>query len=216
MPGTEQREEIDAAVSSATQGMETVMVPMEDLQLDPRNARKGNIAAIVESLREFGQHRPIVARRENGQIIIGNHMYKAARTLGWTEVAVVYVDDTEEQAVRRGIADNAVGDKATWNQELLGELLGEVGSVPGFDDKDVSALLKSLQPEQANENDPIYPIVARPNEEYDYVLIVAKNATDVAYIRTKFDLRKEKSYKSSAVGLSHVVSVERLQELWGT
>lgn len=196
--------------------MQVVSVPIADLVPDPRNARRGDVAVIVESLREFGQHRPAVVRRADNHIIVGNHMWKAARTLGWTHLDVVYVDDDEEKSLRRSIADNATGDKASWEDTLLAEQLEQVGEVPGFSQSDIDALLKRVSDTlDEQKEEPTYPIVARPNEEYDYVLIVAQNATDCAYLRTKFDLRKERSYKSSAVGISHVVTVERLQELWG-
>lgn len=206
-----------AAAMGQHTNMEIVSVPVADLIPDRKNARRGDVAVIVESLREFGQHRPAVVRREDNTIIIGNHMWKAARTLGWSHLDVVFVDDDEEKALRRGLADNATGDKATWEDELLAEHLQRTGELPGFSQSDIDALLKKVSADIDGEKvEPTYPIVARPNEEYDYVLIVAKNATDCAYLRTKFDLRKERSYKSSSVGLSHVVSVERLQELWGS
>lgn len=198
-----------------TDALTVERVHIGELMLDPKNARKGNVKEIMASLREFGQHRPIVARRENGQIIIGNHMYKAAKALGWEYVQCVFVDDDEETAIRRGIADNATGDLATWDDQMLAELLSDVGQVPGITDAEMQRILEDTSLDDETD-EPIYPIVARPGEEYDYVLIVARNSTDVAFLRTKFQLRKERSYKSSAVGLSHVVSVERLQELWGS
>ncbi len=74
--------------------------------LDLENARKGNVASIVESLQEFGQHRPLVLQRSTNKIIVGNHTYKAAKVLGWTEIAVFFVEDDDVAAVRRSLADN--------------------------------------------------------------------------------------------------------------
>ena len=194
--------------------MDVESVPLAELVLDQRNARKGNVAAIVESIREFGQHRPIVVQRSTKRIIAGNHLYKAAQTLGWTHIDVAWVDDDDATAQRRSLADNASGDLAKWDDVMLAELLQEVGPVPGYDLDAIDKLLAKLD-KPNKEIDPIFPIVARPSENYDYVLVIATNETDVAYMRTKFDLRMEKSYKKEVIGTSHVVTIERLKSLWG-
>jgi len=196
-----------------SKGMDVVAIPLDDLVLDDRNARKGNVAVIIESLREFGQHRPVVAQKGTNKVIAGNHLVKAARSLGWTEVEVLFVDDDDKKALRRSLADNAVGDTAKWENDLLVELLEEVGPVPGYDQDALDKLIAQTQPKLQFE-DPIFPIVARPNEKYDYVLIVAQSEIDVNWLHQTFDLRVEQSYKSNKTSRSHVVSVERLQGLW--
>jgi hypothetical protein len=97
---------------------------------------------------------------------------------------------------------------------MLAELLQEVGPVPGYDQDAIDKLLAKID-KPDKEIDPIFPIVARPSEKYDYVLVIAMNETDAAYMRTKFDLRMEKSYKKEVIGTSHVITVERLKSLWG-
>jgi len=61
------------------------------LDFDENNARKHsevNIAAIAESLKQFGQRKPIVVTQDN-RVIAGNGTLEAARFLGWEEIAVV-------------------------------------------------------------------------------------------------------------------------------
>ncbi len=178
------------------------------------NARKGNVAVIVDSLREFGQHRPIVVQKETGRIIAGNHTFFAAQTLGWEEIDVIYVDDDDVTATRRAIADNATGDHARWDERILKDLLESVGEdVPGVD----QALLDRLAKldEVPVEETPIYPIVPKPGEGYSYVVIIADTVVDVAWLETAFDLQKEQSYKSTLVGKSKVLTVERFRSLLG-
>lgn len=193
--------------------MDIADVPISELSPDPRNARKGDVAAISESLSEFGQHRPIVAQRSTKRIIAGNHLYKAALALGWDTVRVYWVDDDDKTAQRRSLADNGAGDKAEWDQEQLAALLAETGVVPGFDQGDVDKLIDKFAAED-EEAGPIFPIVAKVNEKYDYVLVVAQTAIDSAWLREHFDLRPERSYKNDSVATSQVVTVERVQELW--
>jgi hypothetical protein len=187
-------------------------VPLHLLKHVAENARKGATAEVIESVREFGQHRPMVVQISTGEVIVGNHLFKALKSLGAHEGWVYLVDDDDSKALRRAIADNATGDKATWDEEVLAKQLEEVGALPGFEQKDVDKLLRSLQPEE-DQAEPAYPLVPRLNERYDYVVIFSENETDWAWLETRFQLRREKSYKSEAVATSHVITVSRLQQL---
>jgi hypothetical protein len=188
--------------------------PIAALRLAKVNPNKGDVAAAIESLQEFGQHRPAVVKKKDGEIIVGNHMTKAALQMGWDALDVFFVADDDTKALRRAVADNAVGRRAQWEEQELADVMQAIGATPGFDQGEIDKLLEKLTPEEDKE-EPTYPLVPRLNEEYDYVVIFAKNATDVTWLTTKFDLRQEKSYKSGAVARSHVLTVERVQELLG-
>ncbi len=180
------------------------LVPDED------NARRGDVDALMESLREFGQHRAIVVQRGTNKVLIGNHLLAAAKALGWPDVAVTYVDDEDDKALRRSLADNMVGDRAGWDNAQLASLLAELGdeaiSLPGVDDK----LLNSLLPDADSEVEApaLLPIALRPGEYYDYVVIVSQNEVDSTWLESNLGLRRERSWKNTAVGASRVVSVE--------
>lgn len=199
-------------VKKAVSGMEVVRVAMDALSPDPVNARKGNVSVIAASLREFGQHRPLVVQRGSNRIIAGNHTYEAAQALGWSEIEVFYVDDDDLKAVRRAIADNATNDQATWDDAILRDLLETVGTdIPGVDDALLARLAKMDGPNE--EEEPVYPISPRPGEGYSYVILVAESAVDSAWLETSFQLAREKAYKSGKIGLSRAISVTRLREL---
>jgi hypothetical protein len=206
----EQLHEYPTGVSSA----DAVSVPIVLLKPAKKNPRRGAVADVIESLREFGQHRPVVVQHSTGQVIVGNHMLKAAKQLGWQEIDALIVDDKDEKAMRRAIADNAVGDKATWDDEELADVMREIGAVPGMNEADIDKLLGKLAPPPKVE-EPTYPLVPRMNEKYDYVVIFCENETDWNWLQTKLELRRERSYKSEAVATSHVITVQRLQEILG-
>jgi hypothetical protein len=178
-----------------------------------RNANRGRIGDIVEALKEFGQHKALVVQRSTREIIVGNHTYQAMRTLGWNHAWVVVVDDDDEKALRRALTDNATGRNAEWDKEELADQLQKVGSVPGITDDQVAELLGKLEAKAAPPDQPVFPITPRFNESYDYVVVVAENEMDAAWLRTRFMLRKEANYKNSGVGTSHVVTVERAREV---
>jgi DNA modification methylase len=101
-----------------------------DLTLDPQNARQHddkNLKAIMGSLKEFGQRKPIVIT-EAGTIVAGNGTVEAAKRLGWLDIEVVKVpsDWTDAQVKAFAIADNRTAELANWNQEVLTSQLLEL------------------------------------------------------------------------------------------
>ena len=118
------------------------MVPVEDLHLDPSNARTGHdIDQIAASIQEFGFADPIEAQRGTGRIIAGNGRYQAARQLKMEAVPVVWHDMDDLQATRYGLANNRLTDKSEWDMDILPTLLAEVGThIPGFDDDFMASL----------------------------------------------------------------------------
>ncbi len=108
------------------EGLRPLAEPLDKLTLDPANARKhddGNIRAIAGSLKQFGQRVVLVANRANGQIEKGNGTYLAAKQLGYTHLAVVWVEDDAAAQTGFSIADNRTAELAVWDETLLQEAL---------------------------------------------------------------------------------------------
>ena len=112
---------------------------------DPENARKhseANIAAIVESLSQFGQRKPIVISSDN-RVIAGNGTLEAAKALGWKTIETVMApaDWSEAQLKAFALADNRVAELAEWDtsrlMEQAGELMGEGFALEAFGFTDV-------------------------------------------------------------------------------
>ena len=58
----------------------------------PKNARKGNVEKIVESIRANGFYNPLIVQRSTGFILAGNHRYLASLELGMKTVPVVFIE----------------------------------------------------------------------------------------------------------------------------
>jgi DNA modification methylase len=122
---------------------EPVKAKLSKLKPDKRNARKHsdrNIEEIVRSLQEFGQHRPFVVQKSTGKILVGNGMYEAMKQLGWTEGLALYVDDDDETAIKRALADNRTGELAEWDWPVLKDIVQELGpepDIPGWSDEEL-------------------------------------------------------------------------------
>lgn len=106
-------------------------MPIEDLKPYYRNARRGSVETIVESLRSLGQYRPIVVNRgsETGrpwEVLAGNHTLRAAAELGWEQIDVHEVDVDEDTAAKIVLVDNRSNDVADYDREALLELLDDV------------------------------------------------------------------------------------------
>lgn len=99
--------------------------PIDNFIPHPRNVREGDIGAISLSLEAHGQYRPIIIQKSTSQIIAGNHTWKAAKSLGWTEIAVQVLDIDDDKALRILLADNRATDLASYDEHALAEILSE-------------------------------------------------------------------------------------------
>jgi ParB-like chromosome segregation protein Spo0J len=96
----------------------------------PGNPRRGNVEAIMKSLDTFGQTKPVVALKD-GTILAGNHLWEAARRLGWTHLWVSWWEGTDEQAKAFLLADNRTSELGTVDEADLYALLEEVRAFEG-------------------------------------------------------------------------------------
>lgn len=124
----------------------TEMIPVGKLKPYTKNPRKGNVKAIAESLATNKQYRPIVVQKSTNQILAGNHTWQAAKYLGWTKIAVVFVDVDDEQAKKIVLADNRTNDLAEYDDRVLGELLSSLDTISGtgYNESDMEALVGAI------------------------------------------------------------------------
>lgn len=79
-------------MENITEALMPLAVDIRSVREDPRNARKHpyrNLDAIRTSLANYGQRKPIVVNGETGIIEAGNGLWRAARSLGWKQIAAV-------------------------------------------------------------------------------------------------------------------------------
>lgn len=139
---------------TAAPGMLIEDVAIDALAFDERDARKHglrNLAAIVESLKRFGQQRPIVVDARN-VVRAGNGTLEAAKQLGWPTIKIVRSDLDGAELAAFAIADNRTAELAEWDVAVLIEQLKEFeahGGVDllgaaGFNDGELAKLLASI------------------------------------------------------------------------
>lgn len=126
--------------------------PIADLAPYHRNPRTGDVAAISESLSVNGQYRPIVVNRGTltgraNEILAGNHTFRAAKELGWEEIAVTWLDVDDEAAAKIVIVDNRSSDLAGYDSVLLADILDELPDLDGtgYDQDALDELLDRVE-----------------------------------------------------------------------
>lgn len=137
------------SVSNIAPALAGQVIPIDSVEPHPRNARQGDIGAISESLRVFGQVRPIVVQDSTGYIVAGRHVWGAAVALGWTEIAASRVEMSDALALRYLVADNRLSALGSFDEAALTAVLVDLAQQgllegTGYDGDDVDTYLRDL------------------------------------------------------------------------
>ena len=123
-----------------------VLVPLQDLKPWDKNPRinEAAVPGVAASIKRFGFASPIIARKENGEVIAGHTRLKAAQSLGIDRVPVRYMDLSEAEAHLLAVADNKLSEKAEWDNGALSEVLASFSlddaELAGFDSAELEKL----------------------------------------------------------------------------
>lgn len=147
---------------SSIADIQIVLRPVDALIPYAKNAKQhsdAQVAQIAASIVEFGWGAPILIDGEDN-VIAGHGRLLAARKLGMSEVPVVPMTHlTEIQRKALILADNKIGENATWDNELLGLELAELQDggfdlgLTGFSSDEWDALINGGEPENAGMTD---------------------------------------------------------------
>lgn len=127
-----------------------VLVSLQDLMPWDKNPRinEAAVPGVAASIKRFGFASPIIARKENGEVIAGHTRLKAAQTLGIDRVPVRYMDLSEAEAHLLAVADNKLGEKAEWDDGAVAKILSEFSfddaALAGFDSAELERLGSDL------------------------------------------------------------------------
>jgi len=133
-------------------------IPIDSVQPHPRNPREGDVGAIAASMAEpEGQYQPIAVQRSTGLIVAGNHRWKAAKALGWSDIDAVWLDIDDARAIALLLRDNRTHDLGRNDAAALFDLLREMAAssllpATAYDRDDLDALLRDLE---RNGEDPL-------------------------------------------------------------
>ncbi|MBA3875608.1 MAG: hypothetical protein C0498_01505 [Anaerolinea sp.] len=103
-----------------------LVVPIDSIRPHPQNARHGDVERIAESLTRFSQVKPVVVQASTRYVVAGNHVFLAAKSLGWKKVAAAVVELSDEDAVAYLLADNRTSDLGSYDRDALAEVVGQL------------------------------------------------------------------------------------------
>ena len=125
---------------------------------NPRDNEQA-IDKVAKSIERFGFASPIIARQADGRVIAGHTRLSAALRLGLADVPVRFLDLDDQMASALALADNRLGEIATWTDDTLAEVLTalEEDGVDldglGWTGEELDGLLQSIEPEESGPED---------------------------------------------------------------
>lgn len=195
-------------------GFHEVLVKISDIKENKKNPRKISAkqnAGLSKSLNKFGLiDKPIL--NKDLTLIAGHQRKKLYENKGVKEMPCMVPEiqlskeEAEELLIRHNLNQGEFdeGKLKLFNFDNLVEF--------GFERSDLKFFTEG-EKELFADRDPIYPLSQEPNEEYDYVMIFARNSMEKSFLFTFFDVVKEQCYKSSKVGMGRVVEFTKFEEL---
>ena len=160
-------------------------LPIGTVKKWTRNPRKndGAIPEVARSIRKFGFVAPVVVWESQGRLVAGHTRVSALESILRKEPGFVprdapgpglipvrlheFIDEAEANAY--AIADNRLGELATWDEQELGKVLADVRALDekilsetGFKNDEIERLIREAQKmpasaESSNETEPPVP-----------------------------------------------------------
>ena len=141
--------------------MEIVKVDINELispEYNPRQITDDEMEKLKNGINEFGYVAPIIVNKHNNHIIGGNQRYEALKSLGYTDVDVVFVDEPDSNREKAlNIALNKISGE--WDYDKLQEVLQELELSPlnveltGFDEPELENFC--IEEEDQKEHEPV-------------------------------------------------------------
>lgn len=201
-------------------------IAIAKLSVDPNNARTHsdrNLTAIAESLKQFGQRKPIVVTSDN-VVIAGNGTLVAAMTLDWDHIDIVRIppDWSDEQIKAFAIADNRTQDLSAFDTDVLLKQLEELESADfdlgslGFDGDYITEL------GELDNNKDLERLAGRIDDESytskitvpHYEIIGEQPILDELYDDTRaIELQAEISDANIPVEVQHFLSIAAMRHV---
>lgn len=198
--------------------LEIVYVPMEHLiasEYNPRKISNKQIEELKTSIKEYGMVEPIIingSKERYGIIISGHQRFRLLQELGYTEAPCNVLNLSLKKEKELNIRMNKNG--GSFDHMLLSEFFERNELLDwGFLEIELPEIVVTETMKMPGDDEPVYPIVPEFSENYNYVVIIATNEIDTAYLDNFFDVEMEHSYKNSRVAVGRVVTFEKFKKL---
>ena len=136
---------------------------LNEIKPYPNNPRNNDnaVEAVANSIKRFNFQNPIIVDSD-GVIVAGHTRYKAAKKLGLKTVPCLVADDLNEEQINAfRLADNKVGELATWDLDTLKVELDNIGEIDmsefGFSLDGIGEEPQEVQEDDFDEEPPEEP-----------------------------------------------------------
>jgi hypothetical protein len=123
--------------------------------VNPKNPRwmpESQMAALGESLKEFGLVEPLIVNTRNNQVVGGHQRIEAAKNVGLLSLTAVLVDLPSDQEMALNLSLNKI--KGDWDYDKLAEILSTFESDDligtGFNSQETEAIVANAINEAEN------------------------------------------------------------------
>ena len=137
--------------------------PASSLTTFPGNPRKVKdpdaLKKLTKLIEAHGFQNPLQVWQSDGvnYILCGNHRFKAACVLGYTEFPCIVYAGTKEEALARVIGDNRSSEWTEWEYPLLKEMVVELDlghldiEITGFTAEELGGIFDYQAPEEDHD-----------------------------------------------------------------
>ena len=118
---------------------------------NPRHITPAAMESLKQSIDEFGYIDPIIVNKHNNHIVGGNQRYECLKTLGYTEIDVIFINEPDinrEKAINIRL-NNSSGD---WDIGKLDTIFQDL-EITGFDLTLTGFATENLQPIENDVDD---------------------------------------------------------------
>ena len=121
-------------------GMKIDTIAISDIKPYEKNAKthpKKQIELLADNIKRFGFTTPCLVDKDNN-LIAGHGRLEAVKTLGWTDVPCVRMENlTDDEVKALRLADNKLAEMSEWDMTLVTDELKELDDdlldLTGFD-----------------------------------------------------------------------------------
>lgn len=121
-------------------------------EYNPNRQSEHDFELLLRSMEEDGFTQPIVVQREGSVIVDGEHRWRAATKLGYTEIPVVFVDWTPEQVRIATLRHNRA--RGSEDYELTAQLMADLRELGALDWAQDSLMMDDLELQRMLEDVP--------------------------------------------------------------
>ena len=107
------------------------MVPVDALEPHPQNVNRGDVEAIIESIRHNRFYGAVTAQKSSSRILAGKHRWLAARECGLQVIPTIWADVDDAEALRIMLADNRTTRLGMDDPAALADLLQSLPDLAG-------------------------------------------------------------------------------------